>query len=239
MLSRGTPNRQSRKHDVYPGLHSSNVIIGPERAGETRQQGFLLFMPSQPPFASHGSLQDLEDTLFLENMPVEFSSLKPACLYFDFLNRRVLNWYADCNYRYPRERDHPTEVDRQCPNSKPTIYSEDVLAYGAAIDRWSRAFTYIFKSSRSRSRLSSPYQIATALMIKQICVRLGLPQITVHEHRITALCAVLLEFGVDTLEPKNENQAFKWVDDGLVTGLVLVTQRYPDEKMKIRALELL
>ncbi|KAF7883917.1 hypothetical protein EAF00_011229 [Botryotinia globosa] len=175
--------------------------MDPERAGETRQQGFLLFMPSQLPFAPHGSLQDLEDTLV--------GSLKPARLYFDILNRRVLNWYADCNYRYPGERDHPTEVDRQCPNSKPTIYSEDVLAYGAAIDRCSRAFTHIFKSSRSRFRLSSPYQIATALVIKQICVRLGLPQITVHEHQITALCAGLLEFEVEILEPKNENQAFK------------------------------
>ncbi|KAF7928813.1 uncharacterized protein EAE97_009655 [Botrytis byssoidea] len=144
MLSRGTPNRQSRKYDVHPGLHSSNVMIDPERAGEIRQQGFLLFMPSQLPFASHGSLQYLEDTLFLENMPVEFSSLKQAPLYFEFLNRRVLNWYTDCNYQCPGERDHPTEVDRRCPNTKPTIYSEDVLAYIAATDRWSRAFTYIF-----------------------------------------------------------------------------------------------
>ncbi|TGO80426.1 hypothetical protein BELL_0007g00170 [Botrytis elliptica] len=203
------------------------------------EQGFLLFMPSQPPFASHESLQDLEDTLFLENMPVEFSSLKQARLYFDILNRHGLNWYADCNYQCPGERDHPTEVDRLCPNSKPKIYSEDVLAYGAAIDRWSRAFTCIFKSSRSRSRSSSPYQIATALMIKQICVRLGLPQITISEHQITALCAALLEFGVEILEPNNKNQAFKWVDDGLVTGLFLVNQRCPDEKMKSRALELL
>ncbi|TGO43236.1 hypothetical protein BHYA_0002g00400 [Botrytis hyacinthi] len=196
-------------------------------------------MPSQPPFAPHGSPQDLEDTLFLENMPVEFNSIKQARLYFDILNRRFLNWYADCNYQCPGEPDQSTEVDRLCPNSKPKIHSEDVLAYEAAIDRWSRAFTYIFKSSRSRSRSSSPYQIATALMIKQICVRLGLPQTTVHEHQITALCAVLFEFGVESLEPEKENQAFKWVDDGLVTGLFLATQRCPDEKMKSRALELL
>lgn len=63
--------------------------------------------------------------------------------------------------------------------------------------------------------------------------------ITVHEHQIAALCPVLLEFGVEILKPKNENQACKWVDDGLVTGLFLVTQRCPDEKMKSRALELL
>ncbi|KAF7943192.1 hypothetical protein EAE96_011128 [Botrytis aclada] len=107
------------------------------------EQGFLLFMPSQPPFAPHESLQDLEDTLFIENIPVEFSSLKQARLYFEIINRRVLSWYADCNYQYPGERDQPTEVDCLCPNSKSTIYSEDVLAYGAAIDRWSRAFTYI------------------------------------------------------------------------------------------------
>ncbi|THV48041.1 hypothetical protein BGAL_0271g00070 [Botrytis galanthina] len=68
-------------------------------------------MPSQPPFAPHGSLQDFEDTLFLENMPVEFSSLKQVRVYFDILNRRVLNWYADCNYQRPGEPDHPTEVD--------------------------------------------------------------------------------------------------------------------------------
>ncbi|TGO85687.1 hypothetical protein BPOR_0373g00060 [Botrytis porri] len=164
-------------------------------------------MPSQPPFAPHGSLQDLEDTLFLENMPMEFNSLhkRASTLIFSIDVSRI----------------------------------EDILAYATAIDRWSRAVTPIFKSSRSRSSSSPPYQIATAFMIKRICVRLGLPGITVNEHEITALCAVLLEFGVEIIEPKNENQAFKRVDDGLVTGLFLVTQRCPDEKTKSRALELL
>ncbi|TGO29635.1 hypothetical protein BPAE_0013g00880 [Botrytis paeoniae] len=33
------------------------------------EQGFLLFMPSQPPFAPHGSLQDLEDTISSKKCP--------------------------------------------------------------------------------------------------------------------------------------------------------------------------
>ncbi|KAF7912474.1 uncharacterized protein EAF01_001495 [Botrytis porri] len=186
-------------------------------------------MPSQPPFAPHGSLQDLEDTLFLENMPMEFNSLhkRASTLIFSIDVSRI------------GDQDHSIDVKRLSLNLKSLISSEDILAYATAIDRWSRAVTPIFKSSRSRSSSSPPYQIATAFMIKRICVRLGLPGITVNEHEITALCAVLLEFGVEIIEPKNENQAFKRVDDGLVTGLFLVTQRCPDEKTKSRALELL
>ncbi|KAI9643299.1 hypothetical protein NHQ30_007916 [Ciborinia camelliae] len=208
------------------------------------EQTLLLFMPFQAPFAPHGSLQDREDTKFLDNMPFEFSSLKQARLYWDILNRRVLNWYADCNYQSPEElKDHFIGVHQLSPQPTPTIYPQDVLAYRTADERWTRAFTPILNASRSQPPSSVSYQSATALIIKQLCMRLGLPQITIDRHEITVLSATILDFGVEILEPKNENhdhpQASQRVDDGLVTGLFLVTQKCPDAKMRTRALELL
>lgn len=183
-----------------------------------------------------GHYRILRNNLLFKNMPVELSSLKQACFYSDIINQCTLILYSDCNYRLTGEQDRLTEVRRLCPNSKPTIYSKDLVAYGTDIDKWSRAFALIFKSWRSCSRWSSPYQIATVLITKQICVRLALQQITVNEHHITALCTFLVELGVTILEQKNENRVSKWVDDGLVTSLFLAIQRFPDGKTKSRTL---
>lgn len=204
------------------------------------EQTLLLFMPFQTPFAPHGSLQDLEDTKFLDNMPSEFGSLKQARLYWDILNRRVLNWYADCNYRPPEElKDHFIEANDPRLHSTPTIYPQDVLAYRRTVEKWIMAFTPVFNSDRLHPASSLAYQSVTALMVKQIGMRLGLPQIVVARHEIRTLSAAILDFGVEILEPKNESQVSRRVDDGLVTGLFLVIKKCPNERMKTRAMELL
>jgi hypothetical protein len=210
------------------------------------EQVLLLFMPFQIPFAPHGSIQDREDTKFLDNMPFEFSSLKQARLYWDISNRRILNWYADCNYTAPEElKDHFTEVHDLSPQPIPTIYPEDILAYRIFSERWTRAFTPVLNKSRSHPPSSLSYQSVTALMIKHLCIRLGLPQITVDIQEITTISATILDFGIEILEePESEvhgnlNRPIQRVDDGLVTGLFLVTQKCPDANMRKRARELL